>query len=358
MVTPQLTEDMVISALRQVKYPGMSRDLVSFGMIKNARVEGATVYLDLQVPTEDAEVIAKVEASVREALSHIPGIGEIRIQAAPRPAPQESAPGPAPLPGVRRIVAVASGKGGVGKSTVAVNLALALAQSGAAVGLLDADIYGPNVPRMLGELGRPKAHEGKIVPLVRHGLRVISVGYLLGEQSPIIWRGPLVAQALKQLLHEVHWGELDYLIVDLPPGTGDTQLTLVQAVPLTGGVIVTTPSAVALMDAERGLRMFREARVPILGIVENMSYFICPHCQGETDIFSRGGGRQVSDSLGVPFLGEIPLNPTIREGGDTGAPVVVAMPESAEAQIFRNVADKVRLATEAAAEAMPQMIIR
>ncbi len=358
MVTPQVTEDMVISALRQVKYPGMSRDLVSFGMIKNARVEGANVYLDLQVPTEDAEVIAKVEASVREALSRIPGIGEIRIQAAPRPAPQESAPGPAPLPGVRRIVAVASGKGGVGKSTVSVNLALALAQSGAAVGLLDADIYGPNVPRMLGELGRPKAHEGKIVPLVRHGLRVISVGYLLGEQSPIIWRGPLVAQALKQLLHEVHWGELDYLIVDLPPGTGDTQLTLVQAVPLTGGVIVTTPSAVALMDAERGLRMFREARVPILGIVENMSYFICPHCQGETDIFSRGGGRQVSDSLGVPFLGEIPLNPTIREGGDTGAPVVVAMPESSEAQVFRNVADKVRLATEAAAEAMPQMIIR
>jgi ATP-binding protein involved in chromosome partitioning len=358
MVTPELTVDTVISALRQVKYPGMSRDLVSFGMIKNARVEGATVYLDLQVPTEDAEVIAKVEASVREALGRVPGIGEIRIQAAPRPAPQESAPGPSPLPGVRRIIAVASGKGGVGKSTVAVNLALALAQSGAAVGLLDADIYGPNVPRMLGESGRPKAHEGKIVPLTRYGLKVISVGYLLGDQSPIMWRGPLVAQALRQLLHEVHWGELDYLVVDLPPGTGDTQLTLVQSVPLTGGVIVTTPSAVALMDAERGLKMFREARVPILGIVENMSYFICPHCQGETDIFSRGGGRQVSDALGVPFLGEIPLNPAIREGGDTGAPIVVGMPESAEALVFRNVAEKVRLATEAAAEAMPQMIMR
>lgn len=358
MVTPQLTEDMVISALRQVKYPGMSRDLVSFGMIKNARVEGATVYLDLQIPTEDTAVIAKVEASVREALGRVPGIGEMHIQAVPRQAPQESASGPAPLPGVRRIIAVASGKGGVGKSTVAVNLALALAQSGAAVGLLDADIYGPNVPRMLGEPGRPKAHEGKIVPLVRYGLNVISVGYLLGDQSPIIWRGPLVAQALKQLLHEVHWGELDYLVVDLPPGTGDTQLTLVQSVPLTGGVIVTTPSVVALMDAERGLKMFREARVPILGIVENMSYFICPHCQGETDIFSHGGGRQVSESLGVPFLGEIPLNPAIREGGDNGAPVVVARPESAEALIFRSVADKVRLAAEAAAEAMPQMIIR
>jgi ATP-binding protein involved in chromosome partitioning len=358
MVTPELTVDAVISALRQVKYPGMSRDLVSFGMIKNARVEGATVYLDLQMPTEDTEVIAKVEAAVREALGRVPGIGEMRIQAAPRPAPQESAPGPSPLPGVRRIIAVASGKGGVGKSTVAVNLALALAQSGAAVGLLDADIYGPNVPRMLGESGRPKAHEGKIVPLTRYGLRVISVGYLLGDQSPIIWRGPLVAQALRQLLHEVHWGELDHLIVDLPPGTGDTQLTLVQSVPLTGGVIVTTPSVVALMDAERGLKMFREARVPILGIVENMSYFICPHCQGETDIFSRGGGRKVSEALGVPFLGEIPLNSAIREGGDTGAPVVVARPESAEAQAFRNVAEKVRLATETIAEAMPQMITR
>ena len=358
MVTPELTVDTVISALRQVKYPGMSRDLVSFGVVKNTRVEGATVYLDLQVPTQDPEVIATVEAAVREALGRVAGIGEMRIQAAPRPAPQDSAPGPSPLPGVRRIIAVASGKGGVGKSTVSVNLALALAQSGAAVGLLDADIYGPNVPRMLGELGRPKAHEGKIVPLTRYGLTVISVGYLLGEQSPIIWRGPLVAQALKQLLHEVHWGELDYLVVDLPPGTGDTQLTLVQSVPLTGGVIVTTPSAVALMDAERGLKMFREARVPILGIVENMSYFICPHCQGETDIFSRGGGRQVSESLGVPFLGEIPLNPAIREGGDTGAPVVAARPESAEALVFRNIADKVRLAAETAAEAMPQMIIR
>jgi ATP-binding protein involved in chromosome partitioning len=327
-------------------------------MIKDARVEDANVYLTLEVPTEDREMIAKVEAAVREALSRLPGIGETRIQAGARPAPQDAASGPPPIPGVRRIIAVASGKGGVGKTTVSVNLALALAQSGAAVGVLDADIYGPNVPRMLGEPGRPKAHEGKIVPLTRYGLKVISVGYLLGDQSPIIWRGPLVAQALRQLLHEVHWGELDYLVVDLPPGTGDAQLTLVQAVPLTGGVIVTTPSAVALMDAEKGLKMFREARVPILGIVENMSYFICPHCQGETDIFSRGGGREVSEALGVPFLGEIPIKSAIREGGDTGAPVVVATPESAEALVFRTLADKVRLAAETAAEAMPHVIIR
>jgi len=358
MVTPELTIDTVITTLRQVKYPGMSRDLVSFGVVKDARMDGADVYLNLQVPSEDPAVIASVEAAVREALRRIPGIGDMRIQAGPRPADPDAAPGTSPLPGVRRIIAVASGKGGVGKSTVSVNLALALSQSGAAVGLLDADIYGPNVPRMLGELGRPKAHEGKIVPLVRYGLQVISVGYLLGDQSPIIWRGPLVAQALRQLLHDVRWGELDYLIVDLPPGTGDTQLTLVQSVPLTGGVIVTTPSAVALMDAEKGLKMFREARVPILGIVENMSYFICPHCQGETDIFSRGGGREISDALNVPFLCEIPLKPAIREGGDNGAPVVVAMPESDEAQIFRALADKVRLAAEAAVEAMPRIVIR
>lgn len=358
MVTPELTLDTVFSVLRQVKYPGFSRDLVSFGVVKNARLEGTNLYLDLQIPTQDSGVIAKVETQVREALGCVPGIGEIRIQAGSRPAPQDSASGPPPIPGVRRIIAVASGKGGVGKSTVAVNLALALAQSGAAVGLLDADIYGPNVPRMLGDPGRPKADNGKIVPLTRYGLKVISVGYLLGEQSPIIWRGPLVAQALRQLLHEVHWGELDHLVVDLPPGTGDAQLTLVQSVPLTGGVIVTTPSAVALMDAEKGLKMFREARVPILGIVENMSYFVCPHCQGETDIFSRGGGREVSEALGVPFLGEIPIEPAIRKGGDTGAPVVVAMPESREALVFRNLAEKVRLAAEAAAEAMPQVIIR
>lgn len=358
MVTPELTLDTVIAALREIKYPGMSRDIVSIGVVKDARLDGADVYLDLQIPSEDREVIAKVEAAVRETLARVPGIGDMRIQAGPRPASPDSAPGPSPLPGVRRIIAVASGKGGVGKTTVSVNLALALAQSGAAVGLLDADIYGPNVPRMLGEPGRPKADDGKIVPLVRYGLKVISVGYLLGDRSPIIWRGPLVAQALRQLLHDVRWGELDYLIVDLPPGTGDAQLTLVQAVPLTGGVIVTTPSAVALMDAEKGLQMFREARVPILGIVENMSYFVCPHCQGETDIFSRGGGRKVSESLGVSFLGEIPINPAIREGGDTGAPVVVAKPESAEALIFRNLAEKVRLEAEAAAEAMPQVIIR
>lgn len=358
MVTPELTLDAVFLVLRQVKYPGFSRDLVSFGVVKNARLEGANLYLDLQIPTQDSGVIAQVEASVREALGRLPGIGDIQIQAGSRPAPPDADSGPPPIPGVRRIIAVASGKGGVGKSTVSVNLALALAQSGAAVGLLDADIYGPNVPRMLGEPGRPKADNGKIVPLTRYGLKVISVGYLLGEQSPIIWRGPLVAQALRQLLHEVHWGQLDHLIVDLPPGTGDAQLTLVQSVPLTGGVIVTTPSAVALMDAEKGLKMFREARVPILGIVENMSYFICPHCQGETDIFSRGGGREVSEALGVPFLGEIPIEPAIRKGGDTGAPVVVAMPESREALVFRNLAEKVRLAADAAVEAMPQMIIR
>jgi ATP-binding protein involved in chromosome partitioning len=303
-------------------------------------------------------VIATVQAAVLEALGALPGIGEIRIRAGARPAPNDAAPGPSPIPGVRRIVAVASGKGGVGKTTVAVNLALALAQSGAAVGLLDADIYGPNVPVMLGAAGQPVAEDGKILALDRYGLKVMSVGYLLGDRSPVIWRGPLVAQAVRQLLHEVRWGELDYLIVDLPPGTGDAQLTLVQTVPLTGGIIVTTPSTVALLDGEKGLQMFTKVRVPVLGIVENMSYFVCPYCHGETDVFSRGGGREVSETLGVPFLGEIPLDPAIRKGGDVGSPVAVQGPECAQARAFRDLAEKVRRTADAVAVDVPELIIR
>lgn len=358
MVTRALTPEAVLSTLRTVKYPGFSRDIVSFGLVKDVRLDGTNVSLDLQIPTQDPDVIAKVQAAVREALAAVPGIGELSLQAEPRPAPRDGAPGPAPIPGVRRIIAVASGKGGVGKTTVAVNLALALARSGASVGLLDADIYGPNVPLMLGAPGQPVGENGKILPLERYGLKVMSVGYLLGDRSPVIWRGPLVAQAVRQLLHEVRWGDLDYLIVDLPPGTGDAQLTLVQSVPLTGGVIVTTPSGVALLDAEKGLRMFGKVNVPVLGIVENMSYFVCPHCEQETDIFSRGGGREVSEALGVPFLGEIPLDPAIRKGGDTGAPIVAMVPEGTEARAFRDLAEKVRLAADAAAEAMPELIVQ
>ncbi len=358
MVSPALSREAILERLRSVKYPGFSRDIVSFGVLKDVRLDGANVSLELLLPTQDPAVIAKVQAAVQEALTAMTGVGEVHIQAQLRPVPRDAAPGPSPIPGVRRIIAVASGKGGVGKTTVAVNLALALVRTEATVGLLDADIYGPNVPLMLGAPGQPVGENGKILPLERYGLQVMSVGYLLGDRSPVIWRGPLVAQAVRQLLHEVRWGDLDYLIVDLPPGTGDAQLTLVQSVPLTGGVIVTTPSGVALLDAEKGLRMFGKVNVPVLGIVENMSYFTCPHCQQETDIFSRGGGLEVSEILGIPFLGEIPLDPAIRKGGDTGAPVVAVAPESAEARPFRDLADKVRGAAEVVAPALPEMIVR
>jgi ATP-binding protein involved in chromosome partitioning len=248
-----------------------------------------------------------------------------------------------PLKGVRHLVAVASGKGGVGKSTVCVNLALALSHLGARVGLLDADIYGPSVPTMMGVNRRPQAGgDGRITPLTSYGLRLMSLGFLVDETQPVIWRGPMVQGVVRQFLHDVDWGELDYLMIDLPPGTGDAQLTLVQAVALAGAVIVTTPSDIALIDAAKGLNMFRTVDVPVLGVVENMSYFVCPHCSQRSDIFSARGGRRVADKLGAPFLGEIPLLGSIRQGGDEGRPVVVADPNGDAARPFLDLARAVR----------------
>jgi ATP-binding protein involved in chromosome partitioning len=235
------------------------------------------------------------------------------------------------------VIAVASGKGGVGKSTIAVNLAITLAQMGAAVGLLDADIHGPNIPRMMGVAGQPqKGPDGTMVPLDNYGVKLMSVGFLAGGTRPVIWRGPLIGKIIKQFLMQVAWGPLDYLIVDLPPGTGDAQLTLCQSVPLTGGVIVSTPQDVALEDALRGLEMLRTMQVPILGLVENMSYFLCPHCQTRTDIFDHGGAQKAAETYHVPFLGALPLDPKIRHGGDTGRPIVVEEPDSIYAEIFRD----------------------
>jgi ATP-binding protein involved in chromosome partitioning len=236
----------------------------------------------------------------------------------------------------QHVIAVASGKGGVGKSTIAVNLAVTLAQTGAAVGLLDADIHGPNIPRMMGVAGQPqKGPDGTMLPLHNYGVKLMSVGFLAGGTKPVIWRGPLIGKIIKQFLMQVDWGTLDYLIVDLPPGTGDAQLTLCQSVPLTGGVIVSTPQDVALEDALRGMEMLRTMQVPILGLVENMSYFLCPHCQGRTDIFDHGGTRKAAETHHVPFLGELPLDSKIRHGSDAGRPIVVAEPDSVHAEIFR-----------------------
>ncbi|MFH1263501.1 MAG: Mrp/NBP35 family ATP-binding protein [Pseudomonadota bacterium] len=259
--------------------------------------------------------------------------------------PTKAAPAPLerqPIPGVRNILAVASGKGGVGKSTVAVNLALALGRRGKTVGICDADVYGPSIPLMLGLNERPTlGPDQKIVPLSRYGLKVMSIGFLVEENTAVIWRGPMVMKMLQEFLRNVNWGELDYLVLDLPPGTGDAQLTIVQTVPLSGAIIVTTPNDMALIDARRGLAMFREVSVPVLGIIENMSSFECPHCHTLTPVFDAGGGKRTADELGVPFLGEIPLDLEIRRGGDTGRPTVAVNPESVQAGAFLRLADAV-----------------
>ncbi|HLG18218.1 MAG TPA: Mrp/NBP35 family ATP-binding protein, partial [Bdellovibrionota bacterium] len=277
------------------------------------------------------------------------------------PPPHSHAPAPAParrpgmekepIPGIRNILAVASGKGGVGKSTVAVNLALALAQKGKRVGLCDTDIYGPSLPLMLGLHTRPEVGpDRKLIPLERYDLKVMSIGFLIDDDTSVIWRGPMVTQMIRQFFREVNWGELDYLILDLPPGTGDAQLTIVQTIPLAGAIIVTTPNDIALLDARRGLMMFREVSVPVIGIVDNMAAFECPHCHKSTPIFDRGGGERTAHELGVPYLGEIPLDPKIRIGGDTGLPVVATDPKSTQAKSFVSIAEAVLKKTDAGGE--------
>lgn len=245
------------------------------------------------------------------------------------------------IPGVRHVIAVSSGKGGVGKSTVAANLAVALAQSGASVGLMDADIYGPNIPMMMGAPKPPEQQDGKIAPAESHGVKFISMGFFVPEETAVVWRGPMVHTAIQQFFRDVLWGELDYLLIDLPPGTGDAQLTLAQLVPICGAITVTTPQEVALHDVRKGLMMFQKVNVPLLGIVENMSHFVCPHCGERSEIFSYGGGERAAEKLGIPFLGRIPIDPAIRVGGDAGVPIVVANPDSPQAQAFREIAAKI-----------------
>jgi ATP-binding protein involved in chromosome partitioning len=250
------------------------------------------------------------------------------------------------IPGVKYVVAISSGKGGVGKSTVAVNLAVALGLSGAKVGLLDADIYGPNIPMMMGVEKTPEQKDGKITPAESHGIKIISMGFFVPEDTAVVWRGPMVHTAIQQLFRDVLWGELDYLLIDLPPGTGDAQLTLTQLVPLAGAVTVTTPQEVALHDVRKGMMMFQKVNVPLLGIVENMSFFLCGHCGERTEIFSHGGGERAAEKLGIPFLGRIPIDPAIRAGGDTGNPIVVAKPDSPQAKAFREIAEKLATALQ------------
>jgi ATP-binding protein involved in chromosome partitioning len=319
------TKDAVFRALRAVKYPGFSRDIVSFGLVHGVLMEGTTARIGLVTAhlPEDIQQAIAVDAT-RAALA-VPGVEEVLLQIG-KPAPSRKirtgVPEPEGIPGIRHVVAIASGKGGVGKSTVAANLAVLLAQSGLRVGLLDADIHGPNIPRMMGVKKLPPAENGKWTPASAYGVKVMSLGFA-GDDAPAIWRGPMIDKAIQQFLRDVNWGELDVLIVDLPPGTGDAQLSLTQRIPVSGAIIVSTPQAVALDDARKGLAMFQKVGVPVFGLVENMSYFRCPACGGLHNIFGHGGARKMADDLDLPLLAELPLEIAICEDSDQGHPAVL-----------------------------------
>ena len=357
----QITEAEVRERLKTVIDPASGKDIVSLGMVSGLVIRDGNVGFSIEVSPEKGPALEPVRKAAEEAVHTLAGVVSVTAvltahrAAAPAHQPhashgrhgqhgqqQAAQTQQALAPGVRFIVAVASGKGGVGKSTTAVNLALALATAGHKVGLLDADIYGPSQPRMMGISGRPTSSDGKILePMENYGIKVMSMGFLVDEETPMIWRGPMVMSALQQMLRDVNWGELDVLIVDMPPGTGDAQLTMAQQVPLAGAVIVSTPQDIALLDARKGLNMFRKVDVPVLGIIENMSYFLCPNCGHQADIFGHGGARLEAERLGIEFLGEIPLHIDIRETSDGGQPIVVSRPETDHAAVYRAIADRV-----------------
>jgi ATP-binding protein involved in chromosome partitioning len=330
-----LTKEQVLAALRRVQEPELHQDLVTLNMIENLEVDGDVVGLTVMLTTPGCPLKAEIQDRIYAELSKI-GVSKVNVAWGHRPRGQAI---PVTLPGIQHVIAVGSGKGGVGKSTVSVNLAIALAEMGARVGLLDADIYGPSIPLMMGADERPKQQNNKIIPIERHGVKLMSMGFLLpNPDDPVIWRGPMLHGVIQQFLKDVEWGELDYLVVDMPPGTGDVPLSLSQSIPLSGVAIVITPQPVAASIGMKTLKMFENAKVPVLGIVENMSHFVCPHCDKETDIFSRGGGHVVAEARKVPYLGEVPLDPKIRQAGDQGAPVIAAEPQSPQAEAFRKVA--------------------
>jgi len=343
---PTITEDQVRESLSSVKYPGFSRDIVSFGLIKNIQINGPDVTVQMSLATNDANVPRTIKQESEAALGAIQGIGKLRvnidIQAPTQPAAAGGA-GATDIPGIKHILAVASGKGGVGKSTVAANLAVALQQTGARVGLCDCDMYGPSISLMFGVRERPMATEdNRIIPLEQYDLKLMSMGFLLDDDSPAILRGPMVTRYTQQFLRQVEWGTLDFLILDLPPGTGDIQLTIVQTVALAGAVIVTTPQEVALIDARKASAMFQRVNVPVLGLIENMSYFLCPSDQKRYDIFGNGGGEREARRLKVPLLGQIPIDIATRESGDQGRPVSVGSKNNPVTQEFRKIALQLR----------------
>ena len=344
-MTPKIIQDH----LKTVKYPGFSRDIVSFGLVRDIQIEGSCINVSVELTTADPAIPEKIAADIKTTLNALEGCDTVKVQMeinAPKqsanPKSQGNAPSPNPLAGVKTCIAIASGKGGVGKSSVAVNLACALqkhlSEKGSGrVGILDCDIYGPSVPLMLGASGRPELRNNKIIPVENFGVSTMSMGFLVDDETPVVWRGPMIMKTIQQFAQDVDWGELDILLIDLPPGTGDAQLSLTQTIPLNGALIVTTPQAAAHNVARRGARMFEKVKVPLMGVVENMSYFEAPDGSRQ-ELFGSGGGEATAQQLGIPLLAQIPLDPELRIGGDRGIPITIGSPESKAAQAFQQLA--------------------
>jgi ATP-binding protein involved in chromosome partitioning len=337
----QVDEGSVLEALKVVRDPDLQRDIVSLKFIKNLRIDGGRVAFTIELTTPACPVKDQMRDQARAAVLQVRGVDSVDVQMSARVREAVGSDGTRQsIPGVKNVIAVGAGKGGVGKTTVAVNLAIALAKCGGRVGIIDADIYGPNVPIMLGMKTQLTTDGQKIVPAEKYGLQVISMGFLTGDDAPIIWRGPMLHGALQQFFREVAWKNLDYLVVDLPPGTGDVALSLSQTVPVAGAIVVTTPQQVSLADSRRAVAMYKKLNIPPLGIIENMSYFVCTHCQHESDIFGHGGGERMAAELGIPFVGRVPIYQPIREGSDSGVPLMIAEPESPAARAFMAAAER------------------
>ncbi|MGB7068922.1 MAG: Mrp/NBP35 family ATP-binding protein [Pyrinomonadaceae bacterium] len=354
----QLSEEVVLGSLRQIIDPDLRKDIVTLGFVRDLAIAGGDVSFRIVLTTPACPVKEQMEAQAREIVGDLDGVRSVNVTMDAEVPQGRGIKNNIAIPGVKNIIAVSSGKGGVGKSTVAVNLAVSLAKDGAKVGIMDADVYGPNVPMMLGTgYDQPEVEDGKLVPIQAHGVKMISMAVLVPPDKPMILRGPMLHGVVRQFLSDVNWGELDYLIVDMPPGTGDVQLSLAQLVPVQGAVLVTTPQEVSLSDVRRAVKMFEQVAVPVLGVIENMSYFIAPDTGNRYEIFGRGGGQKLCDEYGLNFLGEVPMGMEVREGGDTGVPVVVSYPESPQSLAFDHVAAEV--ARQVSIEAMkPELVIR